>query len=211
MQITGIKEIEKVLKSFPSITYDGDRRVFYGHLNIDENDSYNIEVHLPTMANKFPKVYELNERIPIKADRHTNKDGSLCFTTNTKEQLLAKTIIVTISDFFEKILIPYLQNNSYYEINGKYLFGEYDHDINIATLETYIDLLKIDDPNLILQIIVQRIKHKKKYRPNDYCYCGSKLKIPKCQSHEKSYKQFSKLSKKVLMRDFTLISKLLNN
>ena len=206
MQRAGIINIEEVLKEYPYFEYNSERRIISGYLNISENDRYNVEIHLNYFPDAFPVVFEMDERIPVQADRHTNKDGSLCFTTKPNEVIYIKTIVKSLTEFIELILTPYLQNNSYYEINKRYKFDEYSHYQTISTYQTYSDILDIIRPHNILRIINERIKLKKKYRPNDLCYCNSNVKIKKCKSHEKNYKNFSKLDKHTLERDIKLIN-----
>lgn len=211
MQRVGIINVEEVLKEYPSFEYNSERRIIFGYFDISKNDSYNIEIHINNFPDTFPDVFEMDERIPVKADRHTNLDGSLCFTTKPNEIIYIKTTVKSLTDFIELILIPYLQNNSYYEINKEYKFGEYSHHPYISTYQTYADLLNIENPYHILHIINERLKLKKKYRPNDLCYCNSNVKVKKCKSHERSYKNFSKLDKRTLERDMKLINKFVEN
>ena len=210
MQKVGIINIEEVLKEYPSFEYNSGRRIISGYFYISKRDSYNVEIHIYNFPNTFPVVFEMDERIPVKADRHTNKNSSLCFTTKPNEVIYLKTIVKSLTEFIELILKPYLQNNSYYEINKEYKFGEYSHHPNIATYQTYADLLNIENPYHILHIINERLKLKKKYRPNDLCYCNSGVKIKKCKTHEKSYKNFSKLDTKTLERDLKIINVLID-
>lgn len=210
MQQVGPINIEDVLKENPSFQFELERRIIFGDCYISKEDCYNVEIHINNFPNAFPVVFEKDERIPVKADRHTNNDGSLCFTTKPNEKIYLRTIVNSLTEFIDFILKPYLQNNSYYEINKEYKFGEYSHYNEIATYQTYKDLLNIENPYHILQIINERMILKKKYRPNDLCYCNSRVKIKKCKNHERRYKDFLKLDINTLERDSKIISELID-
>lgn len=174
---------------------------FNGYVQVSEDDRYNLKIVINnTIA--FPKVYELDERIPRKADRHVNADYSLCFTTKANELILLKTKVKDLISFFDLILVPYLLNNSFYEINKYYKFGEYNHNHHISTYETYCDILNIDNFDLISTILYQ-ISQGRKIRPNEICYCGSQLKIKKCKNHEIGYRNLKK-NNKIKLRDDSL-------
>ena len=197
--MVGNSQITKVLNKYPTLSFNSERGILSGEIF----DDYKLDIYLNDFPNRFPKVFEVEKRIRRKADRHINSDNSLCFTTLTKENLYLNTKVKTLLDFIDLILIPYLQNNSYYELNEKYMFDEFSHNINISTYETYVDILKIKNPYIILNLIQDRINFKKKYRPNDTCYCGND-KIKQCSTHYNCYKEFSKLDKNIL--EFGLIS-----
>ena len=176
---------------FLFLKYINEERAFIGYIEIDEDDKYYLKIDISDFPSKFPKVYEIGERIPRKADRHINRDNSLCFTTKANEEILLRTTITDLISFFNLILIPYLINNSYFEINKEYKFGEYSHFPDISTYETYRDILGIDNFERIA-VILKAIAKGKKFRPNEICYCGSGKKIKKCKNHESAYRNIKK-------------------
>ncbi len=209
--------INKILTNYPFLKFDKEERTFVGHIYIDKDDRYNLVIDISNFPNNFPKVIEVDERIPRKADRHINRDNSLCFTTNLNEKILLKTVIIDLETFFKLILIPYLVNNSYYEINKKYKYGEYSHNPVYSILETYRDfvsiykkykeILDVENFELIYNILIN-VAQGKKYRPNELCYCGSNKKIKKCKNHEEGYRKIKKISSKKLSFDSVAILKL---
>lgn len=201
------KQIEIILKKYPFLNFYHDKMCFFGIILIDEDDSYNLKIDISNSTNHFPKVYELDERIPRKPDRHINADNSLCFTTSINEEILIKTKISSLEKFFEHILIPYLINNSYFEINKEYKFGEYNHHPEYSIYETYVDILNINNFQLIARTL-ESIANGKKYRPNEICYCGSQIKIKKCNNHEIGYRNVKKLTSERLKSDSKKILKL---
>lgn len=202
-----VGNIDKILSKYPFIEYNKEERVFVGYIYVDEDDKYHLKIDISEFPNSFPKVIELDERIPRKANRHINKDNTLCFTTKVNEEILLKTIITDLETFFEHILLPYLINNSYYEINRKYKFGEYNHHPISSFYETYDDIVRtytmykniLGISNFVLiSNILGQIAQGKKYRPNDICYCGSGKKIKKCDNHEKGYRIIKKIDSRKL-------------
>ncbi len=124
------QQISEVLKAHPGLRYDAPSKRFRGQIEAGSNDCYEVEIDISIFPEQFPLVCETGERIPRKADRHVYEDtGHFCFTTNTRETILLKKKVKTLPDFFEKILLPFLWNNSYYELNGEYAQGEYAHGV----------------------------------------------------------------------------------
>ena len=147
--------VEEVLKHYPKLKFSSKSGKIYGDLNVDKKDEdiYEVEIDFSDFPNSFPKVWEIGERIPPKIDRHINRDLSCCFTTQVKEKIYLKTKIFTLKNFVDYILIPFLQNNSFFELNGKYKNGEHSHSKTESTIESYIDILGIKDLSQILSLI----------------------------------------------------------
>lgn len=199
-------QLDLILKSYPFLTFNSKERCFTGYIQVDEDDRYNLKIDINNTVD-FPRVYELDDRIPKKADRHINADYSMCFTTKANELILIKTKVKDLILFFNLVLIPYLLNNSFYEINKYYKFGEYTHNHHISTYETYCDILNIDNFDLISTILYQASQGRK-IRPNEICYCGSQKKIKKCQNHETGYRNLRKINKIKLNSDSNIIKEL---
>ncbi|MCG8811885.1 SEC-C domain-containing protein [Tenacibaculum finnmarkense] len=200
-------QIDIILKKYPLLTFNSEERYFIGIIETDEDDKYNLKVDISKCSNNFPKVFEIDERIPRKADRHINSDSSLCFTTAPNEEILTKTLVKDLESFFKLILIPYLINNSYFEINKKYKYGGYHHHPIYSIYETYVDILGINNGKQVVDVL-QKIANGKKFRPNELCYCGSAKKIKKCNNHEKGYRNIKKISSERLNSDSLKILKL---
>jgi len=83
-------QLEIILKKHPFLSYNDKERCFVGYLRVDDDDKYNLKIDISNISS-FPRVYELDDRIPKKADRHINSDYSLCFTTKANELILLKT------------------------------------------------------------------------------------------------------------------------
>jgi len=176
-----------------------ESEVLCGELNIDPlgTDIYSLIINISTFPNQFPIVQEVGDRIPCNMDRHINTDGTLCFTTEAKAQIILRKKVKTLLDFFEYILIPFLQNNSYYEIHKEYLNGEYKHGL-VGIFESYADIIDIDNLGLLIDILLLRLDDKKFLR-NDICFCGSGKKVKNC--HLNGYNDLFLIDNSIIKSD----------
>jgi len=116
-----------------------------------------------------------------------------------------KSEVKTIERFIGLLVVPYLWNNSFYEINRHYKFGEYMHGEVASSYETYRDILGVQNIRLLIEILI----HRQKIRPNEKCYCRSNIKIKNCSDHSNRHKVFRMISKERLRKDIILLKKLL--
>lgn len=196
-------EIDNLLSKYSTLSYNEKEGYLEGEVFIDDFDSYNVKILLGEYPVRFPVVFETDERIPRKVYRHIySNSGSCCFTTQAKAQILLKTKIRSLTCFVKEILIPYFQNNSYYEINGCYQTEEYSHDKS-GVIEGYIDILKTDKLSSIAELIYGRINGEKLSIRNE-CYCGSGVKLKKCNhgKHDICYREFRMIDILTLKADF---------
>jgi len=208
MAITIIeKEVEVVLKKYPGFIYNKESGMLFGILNVDNEgeDCYDVDINLNTYPGNFPLVKE-SGRIPQKPHRHINGDGTCCFTTKAKEQILMRKQIKSLLDFIQRIIIPFLRNNSYYEINKCYKNGEYHHGIP-GIIEGYKDILKISDNSLLVNLLIARSK-KIKIEKNKVCFCGSKKKVKDCHLH--CYTDLFHIEDDVIKNDLANIQNYIN-
>lgn len=194
-------EIKRILEFQPGLVFNEDKRIFEGYICLSDTDHYQVIIDTLPFPEHFPDVLEIGERIPRKLDRHKfNNSDKCCITTNANAQILLKTEINSIMEFISRIVVPYFQNNSYHEINGEYLQGEYSHG-NIGILEGYQDILGIEDPVTIASIIYDRIEGKK-MTIRDKCFCGNGESLKKCSTHLANYRRFRHINKNTLIQDF---------
>ena len=196
------KEVALVISLHNGLEYSETENTLIGKLNISEYDSYMLKINLTHYPNVFPDVEEIDERIPKKANRHVYEDsGTLCFTTRAISQILLKTKIKTLFDFITHILIPYLENNSFYEINKRYVEDEFAHGVR-GVLDGYIDVLGISGDFRILKIINDAIQGRFSTK-SGVCYCGSNKSLKTCHSgtHYRKYKKFLMIERDTLMND----------
>jgi hypothetical protein len=196
------QQIEQVLKEYPLLLYNNQKRMFFGTIIIDQKDedSYTVEIYIHNFSESFPIVKEVGERIPRNADRHIYSTGNCCFTTEAKEQLLLKKHVFTLSVFIRSIVIPFFQNNSYYEINKRYRYGAYSHGPQ-GNIEAYKEILNIDDINKVIFILLSRVVNRY-FSDDNICFCSNDKKLKFC--HINNYND-------LLLIDPTIIKEDLNN
>lgn len=195
-------EIEEVLEKQKELHFHYAKNMFYGDVILPDGDSYEIEVDLEPFPQFFPLVTETGGRIPVKMDRHMYPTSSCCcFTTRAKSQILLKTKVKSLPQFFDLILIPFFENNSFYEIKGFYFGEEYSHGRN-GIIEGYKDILKIDNTLLTAKAIIQ-VSKSKFLKEHQNCYCGSGRRLRKCANgrHINCLRQLYLVDKDVLRTD----------
>jgi len=203
-------QILEVLEHYPDLSFNEINNSIDGELFISNEDFYDVLIELDQFPENFPKVFETGERIPRKVTRHIYSDsGSCCLSTQAKAQVLLKTQINTLYLFVKEIVVPYFQNNSYYEINGHYKTEEYSHN-KLGIIEAYRDILQISDDYRIGKLMFHRIEGKK-LRMHDLCYCGSGQIIKKCNNrkHYHCYKDLRKIDIDILKIDLVLFIEIL--
>ncbi|WP_456438782.1 hypothetical protein [Psychroserpens sp.] len=196
------EQIKEVLSFHPDLVYKSHSNSFEGELFLPDGDSYEISICLTSYPNLFPTVREIGGRISRKMDRHIYPDsGSCCFTTRAKSQILLKTVVKSLLAFIDEILIRYLENNSYFEINKRYYTEEYAHG-KLGIIQGYKDILQIDDTIKTAKAII-KASNDKKLVIHQNCYCGSGRRLRKC-NHGKHLNNFRKLylvEKDILRQD----------
>lgn len=203
-------QIEEVLLDYPLLNYCTKKNILQGEIIVDEedNDSYDIKIDIVEFPYFFPKVWEIGERIPPKFDRHINRDLSCCFTTQAKENIYLKTKVKSLKNFLDFIVIPFFQNNSFFELNGNYKNGEHSHNSITATHETYEDILGIKNIGIIIKLIIDYVFLEQKTQPNQICYCGSNFKLKHCKNHLNCYQDFLLINETTLLKDYCNLFKL---
>ncbi len=199
MTKTHIQQIQEQLKNYPDLIYKEDESSIVGSIEVDEFDFYQIRIKFMDSfcSVKNARVYEISERIPVKLDRHVYLEaGELCFSTPTRLSILYAKQVRTVTDLIEKLIKPYLQNNSFFEQNGRYKFGEYSHRESESLKETYVDILGVDSLAIILRCMNDRVKIGR----NNRCYCGSGEKLKKCGEHESDYADFMLIPKELIKK-----------
>lgn len=203
-------QIKEVLAHYRGLYFNEINNSVEGELFISKDDSYDISMLLAPYPKHFPVVFEMGERIPRKVNRHIySNTGSCCLSTQAKAQILLKTQITSLNSFVKEIVVPYFQNNSFFEINGHYNGEEYSHS-KMGIIESYRDILQTNNDLQIAKLIYNRINHEK-LKIHDPCYCGSGQSIKKCNyaRHYTFYKNFRKIDLDVLQYDLHLFIKIL--
>lgn len=196
------EQINEVLDFHDGLVFNSINNTFEGELFLPDGDSYDVLININSYPNTFPTVHEIGGRIPKKMDRHIYPEsGSCCFTTGAKSQILLKTVVKSLLDFVDEILIRYLENNSYYELNNRYYTEEYSHG-KLGIIEGYKDILQIDDTIKVARTLI-KVAKSKKLVIHQNCYCESGRKLRKCYrgKHLNNLRKLYMVDKDILMND----------
>lgn len=207
MKIKLGKDIEIVTNIYPKLKFINKLNCKYltGEIDIfdkDDNyrDSFNIKITIPeNYPFQFPKLFELDEKTKQIDSSHIYKDGSCCVCC-LQEEDIRKRKGITVIEYINEYVIPFLANILYYRECGEYANGEYKHGID-GVIQYYQELLnkqQIDDILSEIDIIATN-----KFRRNTKCYCGSGLKFKKC--HLATVNQIKNLSKYRLKQDVLMM------
>lgn len=181
--ITNPKLFEDVKRSirenFPTLTVVVENDIVFirGILLLPEEiDKFIIEIELlEDYPESVPVVRETGKRIP-HGERHVFMHGDCCLFVN-EEKWKHYPKETTIIDFINKIVVPYFLAQSYFEIKGKWLWGERSHGAK-GILEFYQEELNTKDFRVIIQFI--NYLAKSTIKRNRICYCGSNKKLQHC-------------------------------
>lgn len=173
-----------------------------GRLDIGfgKNNQYEIEI---IVSNKFPRqipeVHETSGRVPSVMDRHFMSDNSGCCLVMPHLYRQFFTPRMTFEDFINILVVPFFQNQLYYEINGRFVQG-YKHG-EYGIWEHYFELFGEDlQPKILYKladaVLMERVDGKARIKGHKLCPCESGVIQRKC--HGKgliSLKQFGSSSK----------------
>jgi hypothetical protein len=205
------KDLEKVLLRFPKLQIEemNKKTCLKGEIDIFDPqgtywDSYNIKIAVPYgYPYAFPELFETTNKFPHIADRHANPQGNCCLCSLQEEDITSQKGI-SIYGFIEKYVIPYLANQTYFDLTGSWANGEYAHGY-YGVLQYYQELLEIENLQDVYELLT--VLKKSNIQRNDNCYCGSERKIKHC--HLKQYTTFKNISLKRLESDVRAIGSLI--
>lgn len=155
-------------------------------------DIFRVEIIYPEcFPFCFPKVIELDEKIPRTLERHIMPHShTICFAVQIEELLLCQTGINSLW-FIDNILLPRLAEEYIVSNGGKYR-SEYSHNRSGANWEYFMKRFKTTDHDLILNIL-KSISEKQLPKGDRPCFCGSNMIYSKCHKKEVQFLRQIKL------------------
>jgi hypothetical protein len=175
-----------ILVHFPALIVQIENQVVYirGTLPVldlttgEEIDRYLIEIEFPADYPKaIPIVTEKGGRIPKIIDRHIFPSDGTCCLFVRDEQWRYHPEGTTILEFINGPVYQYFLSQSYFELTGKWLFGERRHGI-LGILEYYSEELETKDLKFILGFL--DYLSKKVVKGHWDCFCGSGKRLRHC-------------------------------
>jgi len=181
---TFLKEIEvEVENNFSSLRVIlNDQKIFIrGRLDVYEQDilydTYGISIELSDDHPKtLPRVYETGGRIPQKAKRHINEDGSACLFVPFERKIFWPNPR-SIGAFIGGPVNAYFYSQSFFKKNGSYPFGERSHGI-WGVFESVRDLSGMNNLGQALTVI--DLLRKNELKGHWPCPCQSSLLLRQC-------------------------------
>lgn len=146
--------------------------------------AFDVRVVLPrSYPEGLPALYELNGRIKADADWHINEDGSCCIGPWAGEMRKYQGRI-TLIDWLDRSVVPFLANHLYKERFGHYRSGEYSHGVK-GIMEYYQELWSFDLPEIIKRL--RQVTGVDRPAAKEKCFCGSGERYVNCHMSRSDY------------------------
>jgi hypothetical protein len=150
----------------------GSLDIGYGSKN-----TFDIEIIVSDKyPNKIPEVHETSGRVPSVMDRHYMSDDTGCCLVMPHRYTEYFKPLMIFEEFIDVLVVPFFQNQIYYEINGKFVTGyrHGEHGIWEHYVEVFGEDLTLDTLLLLLEAVLdQRLKRMNKIKGHKPCPCGS--------------------------------------
>lgn len=206
---TFVTQLNSVVQKYPhlEIVSENGEKLLRGNLDIvDENgrkwESYLMEIkYKEGFPYRYPKVYELSNKIPKIANWHIYKDGSCCIDVPPSEIIKCKNGI-TVIGFIESELFPYLFNQTHRRVEGYYVNKGYSHGL-IGIYEFYSGKLATGNKVRKTLELIYYIANNSRLNRSNKCFCGSGKLFRKC--HMQAFDELKKLGKSYLLDHIQLI------
>lgn len=185
-----IEESEMAINNFPELQLcirEDSMPYLFGKIDLYDNggnlyDNYSIRIECTNdYPQTFPWVYETSNRLPHNIDWHIYPDGHFCICTPLEEHIACAKAL-TLTNFIEKQVVPYLHNQRFREKEG-YFMNERSHGTK-GVLESIYDILGVNDFNKARAIMNYIYKNDAPLR-TAMCFCGSNRKYRYC--HKQAY------------------------
>ena len=165
--------------------------------------SFLIEIHFKSgFPYRFPELFETGGIIPKEADWHKYANGSCCITVPPDEILKCRNGI-TVLHFVTQFAVPYFANYLYRIREGRYLNGEYAHNV-LGLAQFYTDLLGTSDQTKWVHYFKCTFHNEKVgCERNDQCFCNSGKKYKHC--HLEAFNNLRLIGEQVVKNDLIKI------
>lgn len=204
------KQLAVVVKHYPDLTVvcEGGESFLRGKYEIYDaagnfQETYEIEIkYKKGFPKRFPKLFEIGEKLPRISDWHIHGDGSCCLDVPPGE-ILACYNSITILRFLENQVRAYLAKQTYRRKEGYYPGKEYEHNYEIALLQFYAKELKMTEEKEEILKILRFLIVNPKANGNVSCPCESGKSLKKC--HKQIFARLLKLGKFKILNNYESI------
>ena len=192
-----LRQVDSAILAFPSLTFIEKEGApgLKGAIDLlsadgTHLDQYELEIIATERFPKtFPYIFETGGKIPINYDWHVYETDGHCCIKTTPEEMIVCNRGITLVEFIEKEVKPYLFNQTFRRLNG-YFYQERSHGIK-GWLEYFYEVFGTTDLGIVRSGLSFLVKREKLSR-TAICFCGSRKKYRKC--HRSTYEALSGLS-----------------
>ncbi|MBD3337581.1 MAG: hypothetical protein GF353_00640 [Candidatus Lokiarchaeota archaeon] len=176
----------------------------YDSTRTRELDRYSIEIIIPKdYTRQLPLVREIGGRLPKILDRHFIPPTDIACLFFPDERYKYYPPGSTIIDFIRGPVESFFRSQTYFDLNGKWPYGERGHGLK-GLIEFYSELLGTNDIIVIKKFL--KYLSKEKIKGSWKCYCGSYKRLQDCHfSHLSKFK--NKISRQQARNTLTFIEK----
>jgi len=198
-----IAQLDNAIAAFPSldrVVVDG-KKILKGILSvIDKNgrhwEDYSVEIHASeNFPSEFPLLFEILDKIPKIGDWHIYEDSLSCCVKVKPEEIIRCKAGITVTDYIQEEVLPYLFNQTHRRVEGYYINGEYSHGTK-GIYEFYADILATGNDIKQTIKLMQFIAINDRPNRTSSCFCGNKIKFRHC--HRDAYDKLKLIDKEVL-------------
>lgn len=139
-------------------------------------DRYKVEIEFPhNYPDERPVVRETDDRIPLIAERHMNRDGTACLFLDDEYEWRHPDGM-SFQDFLDQAMMSYFICQSYYERTGEWLLDDRAHSA-AGVVEFYEEILGTEKVGVILEYLDYIERDAKGHWD---CPCGSGERVRNC-------------------------------
>lgn len=207
-------QLEEAQKQYPSLVEIniGGTPALKGIVSIVDRhgkhwDDYEIEIHCSErFPDEFPRLFETSGKIPRIGDWHVYEDTGSCCTKIPPEEILRCKKGITVTQYINEEVLPYLFNQTHRRVEGYYINGEYSHG-GLGLLEYYSQKLNTKDDFMYTLNLLKFIAMNDQPNRTSICFCGSGSKFRHC--HKEAFIELKSLGKDVLVSHYLTMMKTL--
>ena len=192
--------------AFPTLAVDdtGSKPILRGDLQVIDSNGhewgrYEIEIHpSPEFPARYPALYETSGKIPRIGDWHIYEDTGACCVNVLPAEILRCRRGITVTEYIQEEVIPYLFNQTHRRVEGYYVNGEYGHGL-IGVYEFYRDLFGKSHGILRMIELMREVTRLEKPQRTSTCFCGSGQKYRHC--HKTAFEACTAIGREVVAAD----------
>jgi hypothetical protein len=198
-------DLEKINELFPKLKLNRSENVspfLEGKIDICDQEglywnTFEVKITMPVdYPFGVPRMQEVGNQIERIDDRHIDSDGWCCVAIPHALEMRAIRGL-TIIEYLREFGYPYLVNQVFFQVEGRYAGFEYKHGF-AGVIQFYQQLLQTQDKAVIARFLKGYINgHLPRYL--DRCWCGSNRTYRKC--HVTAINRLKSLNKKRISFD----------